>query len=320
MSTSMQPPYGEDVVGKRCSVMFQVDKNRLEPYTGKITKFEATLEDEEASSAASDNNAEETIVRRHYMVFDDGDEMWFDLESEKQNGRLKWLAEKRPRSIGHSSDDHHHHQAQEPRSPKNAAAVTAGTMTNRVPDEVSSLGFGQDGPSSDDESTTKKVAAAVQVTPPRKLKKPRTATTIITPAAICASKKKKTTRKQLPLTAEQNSRLARCDRWIESMALWLEYTPHGPQNKTTSSTNAKSVLRQVKKLVSGQGVSYAHWPEEKIFYENKPIDLEHTDFSKMLQEAKAYERAYGKDLGNGWLLQHPIKKLLLFQEYYHYGD
>lgn len=123
----------------------------------------------------------------------------------------------------------------------------------------------------------------------------------------------------MPLTAEQQRQLEKCDDWIESMAYWLEHIPHGKGNKTVSPANAKSVMRQVKKLVSGLGVSYTKWPEDIIFYENRPIDLRHTDFEKLLEHAKEYEQEYGEDSGHGWLLQHPIKKLLLFQEYFFDG-
>eukprot|EP00977_Amphora_coffeiformis_P018623 scaffold6611_cov150-Amphora_coffeaeformis.AAC.4 len=41
-----------------------------------------------------------------------------------------------------------------------------------------------------------------------------------------------------------------------------------------------------------------------------------TDFEALHQLAHEYERKYGRDLGNGWLLRIPIRKLCAFQRYY----
>jgi len=51
------------------------------------------------------------------------------------------------------------------------------------------------------------------------------------------------------------------------------------------------------------------------FKKNKPVKLS-SDFDKMYDEAVDFEDEHGRDLGNGWLLRHPIKKLANFQYYY----
>lgn len=38
------------------------------------------------------------------------------------------------------------------------------------------------------------------------------------------------------------------------------------------------------------------------------------NFKEMLLSAKRFEIEHGRDKGNGWLLQHPIKKLALYKE------
>lgn len=40
-----------------------------------------------------------------------------------------------------------------------------------------------------------------------------------------------------------------------------------------------------------------------------------SDFIELLNEGQDYENKYGRDRGNGWLLRHPLKKLLLFQQF-----
>jgi len=67
--------------------------------------------------------------------------------------------------------------------------------------------------------------------------------------------------------------------------------------------------------MSGDGISYHHWPDGTIFGRNLQIDIRSTNFTHLLDEAIEFEETYGKDLGNGWLLRHPIEKLRLFQEY-----
>lgn len=101
--------------------------------------------------------------------------------------------------------------------------------------------------------------------------------------------------------------------WVASMARWLECEQH------MSSRNAKSILGQVCKLATGKGIAYPkYWPDNVVFYGGRVVTLEY-NFDVMMEQAKDYEQAFGEDLGHGWLLRHPIKKLQLFQEYWHRG-
>jgi hypothetical protein len=103
--------------------------------------------------------------------------------------------------------------------------------------------------------------------------------------------------------------------WLEDMEYFLEHIPQGPRLKTCSAQNVKSVIRQVRKLTSGEGVTYTNWAEGVAFLANQHVSLEETDFDALLNLAKKFEKQHGKDKGNGWLLQHPIKKMLMFKEY-----
>jgi hypothetical protein len=105
--------------------------------------------------------------------------------------------------------------------------------------------------------------------------------------------------------------------WISEMYTFLLKVPHGQghSKKTVSQTNAERVMCKVRQLMSGDGISYHHWPDGTIFGRNLQIDIRSTNFTHLLDEAIEFEETYGKDLGNGWLLRHPIEKLRLFQEY-----
>jgi len=102
--------------------------------------------------------------------------------------------------------------------------------------------------------------------------------------------------------------------WLKEMAIWLETEPHGTHRKVCSPANARSVMRQVRLLAAGKGITYKHWPANVYFRLNDKINLSY-DFGQLILEAKQYENRYGEDKGHGWLLTHPIKKLRLFQEY-----
>ena len=51
-----------------------------------------------------------------------------------------------------------------------------------------------------------------------------------------------------------------------------------------------------------------------MFPQDQPITLG-SDFVALFYEAVRYENKYGRDLGNGWLLRHPLTKLSCYQVY-----
>jgi hypothetical protein len=80
-----------------------------------------------------------------------------------------------------------------------------------------------------------------------------------------------------------------------------------------SESNERRVMPQARKLLKGEGVGYIHW-RGKMFHKGDKITLM-SDIVALMDEANECERKWGKDLGNGWLLNHPLKKLLIFQQF-----
>ena len=119
-----------------------------------------------------------------------------------------------------------------------------------------------------------------------------------------------------PLTAEQRAQLAKFD--IDDFERFLLTVPHGRNCKPVSEANCRTVLRQVKLLVSGAGVHYHHWPEGFYFRKGEPVTLA-MDIGEIQDAANEIDRRPGyRDLGNGWLLNHPLQKLMNYQFYLHH--
>jgi hypothetical protein len=85
-----------------------------------------------------------------------------------------------------------------------------------------------------------------------------------------------------------------------------------------SDANVRSVMRQITKLARGEGIRYDSskfgWPEGCVFMGGiKVTPL--SDVVQLMLDAQVAEDKWGRDRGNGWLLSHPLKKLLLFQQF-----
>ncbi|CAB9499290.1 expressed unknown protein [Seminavis robusta] len=93
--------------------------------------------------------------------------------------------------------------------------------------------------------------------------------------------------------------------WLDDMQGWLLQTKFSP-------ASVRNVMKQVKKLASGEGIGYHHWPDDVVFYKGVCVDIHTADFEQMLADAKQYADTYGKDKGNGWLMRIPINKMKLF--------
>ena len=74
------------------------------------------------------------------------------------------------------------------------------------------------------------------------------------------------------------------------------------------------MIRQVTKLVTGVGVEYHHWPAGVVFRKGEPVTLQ-DDLAQIKEDAKDFEAEHGRDLGNGWLLNHPLQKMILFRDH-----
>ena len=141
--------------------------------------------------------------------------------------------------------------------------------------------------------TTKQIAEAHRKRPPRK-------------------KRKRIKSQQLSdLTPSQNAVLDKAQDWLKAMAIFLSTHGHGSTGNTINATNLERVLKKLKILASGSGITYGRWDDNVIFHPF-PIDL-NTDTLTLLEDAREYELEYGEDAGNGWLLKHPITKLACYQ-------
>ena len=113
-----------------------------------------------------------------------------------------------------------------------------------------------------------------------------------------------------PLTDEQRDRLG--EFCMEECYDWLGTTTQ--YHKAISPDNRKTVIRQITKLVTGVGVDYHRWPAGVVFRKGEPVTLQ-DDLVQIKEDAKEFEAEHGRDLGNGWLLNHPLQKMILFRDH-----
>ena len=240
--------------------------------------FRGKVVEFKATLVQDDDDGSSSIIERdHFIVFDDNDERWFDLRVEEEMGRLLWI------------DD-----AQLLPPTAAAAAATSNTSSKTLPARKR-LSSGR---------------AAAKPTPAQRKKK-ETTTVAVTP------ERKKMKSAAAPGPHKQQPKIMTInEKWLNEMEHWLQVIPHGNRHHVVSQANAQSVMRQVKKLVAGDGITYCGWDDGVIFYNNVNVDLSF-DFEQMYEEARDFEDLHGKDKGHGWLLLHPIKKLQLFKEYYY---
>ena len=61
-------------------------------------------------------------------------------------------------------------------------------------------------------------------------------------------------------------------------------------------------------------MEYHHWPAGVVFRKGEPVTLQ-DDLAQIKEDAKDFEAQHGRDLGNGWLLNHPLQKMILFRDH-----
>uniref|UniRef100_A0A7S4UXM4 Uncharacterized protein n=2 Tax=Ditylum brightwellii TaxID=49249 RepID=A0A7S4UXM4_9STRA len=85
-----------------------------------------------------------------------------------------------------------------------------------------------------------------------------------------------------------------------------------------SEQNVRNVMRQVRKLARGEGIRYESprygWPENCYFMKGTLV-TPLSDIVDLMEKGQECEDKWGRDHGNGWLISHPLKKLLLFQQF-----
>jgi hypothetical protein len=115
-------------------------------------------------------------------------------------------------------------------------------------------------------------------------------------------------RNYVELTEEDRANMQNLPDWMDQLQDYLTYVD------PVSTQNCRSVMRQVEKMAAGVGITYHRWKEGTWFYRGIKIDLSY-DFDKLYDDAVGMENQHGRDLGNGWLMRHPITKLKNFQQY-----
>lgn len=115
------------------------------------------------------------------------------------------------------------------------------------------------------------------------------------------------------LTEDEKDKLATMDsNYLEKFQEFLVY-----HNKI-SDQNVRNVMRQVTKLATGEGVRYESsqygWKPHQVFQKGVNV-TPLSDFVELMKLAQEAEDEWGRDHGNGWLLSHPLKKMLLFQQF-----
>ena len=102
------------------------------------------------------------------------------------------------------------------------------------------------------------------------------------------------------------------ERYLSKFREFLRY------HDKISDQNERSVMRQVGKLARGEGIRYESprygWKEGCYFMRGRKI-TPLMDIVDLMEQAQDCEDTWGRDHGNGWLLSHPLKKLLLFQQF-----
>jgi hypothetical protein len=101
------------------------------------------------------------------------------------------------------------------------------------------------------------------------------------------------------LTKEERLELSRYIReessgepsWVDEMDEYLR------REENISNDNRKSVMKQVRKMVSRQGITYMQWTEGTYFGQ-EGVSLS-DDFIAMFDSALEFENEHGRDKGNG---------------------
>lgn len=102
------------------------------------------------------------------------------------------------------------------------------------------------------------------------------------------------------------------ENFLSKFEFFLQY------HDKISEQNIRNVMKQVRKLAAGDGIRYESrqygWPENCYFRRGEKI-TPLSDIVELMEEGQECENKWGRDHGNGWLLSHPLKKLLLFQQF-----
>lgn len=157
----------------------------------------------------------------------------------------------------------------------------------------------------DDDSNSKEEDA----TPQRK-------TTLPTASFRKARRRIALDRQDFALTKEEKETLTKNTMDSSYLVKFQEFLVY--HNKI-GKENLRKVMCQVTKLATGQGVRYESlqygWHEPHQIFKKGVKISPLADFVALMEQAQTAEDEWGRDHGNGWLLRHPLKKMLLFQQF-----
>lgn len=105
-------------------------------------------------------------------------------------------------------------------------------------------------------------------------------------------KKRHIVNNTVTLTAEERNKLRKDVEWMEELEDYLK------TKEQLSHQNLRSVMRQVEKLVSGEGVTYSQWEEGVFFAKGSPVQLA-DNLDDLYEQAVHFEEEHGRDRGNG---------------------
>ena len=117
-----------------------------------------------------------------------------------------------------------------------------------------------------------------------------------------------------PISASKASVLRKLDASSAVEAFMNDARAHGEwfSNAVVSASNSSRVMARVQALVSGEGIR--HPVTGAVFARGRKVSLG-DDLEELFLQACAFEDTHGEDKGNGWLLRHPIKKIISVQQH-----
>ena len=126
-------------------------------------------------------------------------------------------------------------------------------------------------------------------------------------------RRRRTSRVFAPITATAAAVLRKLDASSAVEAFMNDARAHSEwYNQVASPSNRSRVMARVAALASGKGIR--HPVTGAVFLLRHKVSLG-DDLEDLYLQACAFEDTHGEDKGNGWLLRHPIKKLIAVQQH-----
>jgi len=294
-SSSLPLSYRENVLGKHVIIDFWDESTRtLVPYLGQIQEMKVTLQ------------TDGMLQWEHFVVFEDGDQLWFDLKQEEEEGHLMWtkdcISNSRPaccvlqHNTGNTKRQRTTAAVQEEDEDVDISSVRS-TVT-----AVSLVGSSDSHPHLLDDPVQMGCDSVVKET-------------------SCLAQSYNKLQQQL-VDSRVNNRyghgqtIALTQDRLNGMYRWMTEIPNGTRNQPMSPEQANLIMQKVRALANGEGISHARSGLNGVaFYKNLKVDLSF-DFDEMWQRAKEFELKHGKDIsGDHSLLFQPVAKLRQYKEF-----